>query len=381
MERNNGKVVDKVSTLQKELIMTRQRMYDWSVKATGPVKATLAPGQSFFVSGLVKDRDSGEPVSNGRVAFLMMRDRYTFLAETDEAGRFTVKIPELSRNEEAIYRVFQKTKEIDNASVILDEYEPVYDLTLPDKPQRYTAAMVTYRRKAAVRSQFMDAYGSYFQAEEEVERDYKQLDLPKPDFSVTPDDYVVMQNMEELFREIVPGVFLRNRKDGWRLRIFSPERKESYSNAPLLLVDGQPVFDLDKMLAIDPFNVQRVDTYNFLSSMSQFGSLGSNGVLSIITKDGSFQNAAVDEERVVSIRGYANSSWQEPAPLPGDAGLPLLNPAVYYHPNVRVDESGYFRVRFNQSDELSDFIIQVQGYTDLGEPVIYTTTYSNKTAQ
>lgn len=369
-------IVSKAATLQKQLIMRRAQLYDWDKKAISTDRDQLPIGKSFFISGSILSAE-GEPIPGSRAAFLLLKNRFTFLAIADDQGRFEVEVPQLSANEDAIYRVFSGSKEYTDAQVVMDSFSPAYTVTLPDKPEKYSKAIQDYRRKASVRSTFLGGYQDYYDADTVSDRDYKNLDLPKPDFSVSPDDFVVMQSMEEMFREIVPGVFLRARKDGFKLRIFSPERRESFTNEPLILIDAQPVFDVNQMLEIDPFDVKRIDTYNYISSMSQFGSLGSNGILSIITKKGDYKPESSNREKILQIKGYANVAPQPRLSAYDDAGMPNLHPLVYWNPDLRVDSNGYIKFRYQQSDEISDFILLIQGYTDLGEPVIYYKEYSS----
>lgn len=373
-ENQGGAVVSSAGTLQKKVVMSGRALYDWTKNEQAQKVNPIPPDQRLYIRGRAVDTDDQSPITDAKIAFLLLKERYTFIATTDDQGRFIVEVPRIGANEEAIYRVFKGTKDFPNAEVTLEGSKPAYEVTLPDPLTRYTAAQQEYRRKSVMRQEFFTSYTNYYAEEKEEERDYRKLDLPKPDFSVNPEDYVVMQSMEEVFREIVPGVFLRKRNDGYRLRIFSPEKRVSFENEPLILIDAQPVTSLEAMLSLDPANIDRVDTYNYLTSMSQFGPLGSNGVLSIITKNGSFQPKPEDQTRLLTISGYANAEKPETNEI-ADPNMPSLNPLVYWKSHVRIDSNGYLTFSYTQNDALSEFIIRIQGYTDTGDPIYFEQVY------
>ncbi|HEX6223864.1 MAG TPA: hypothetical protein VFZ52_05615, partial [Chryseolinea sp.] len=73
------------------------------------------------------------------------------------------------------------------------------------------------------------------------------------------DDYTRFTVMEEVMREYVPGVMVRKRKDGFHFLVLDNVRKTLFQENPLVLLDGVPVFDIDKIMAFDPLRIKKLE--------------------------------------------------------------------------------------------------------------------------
>ncbi len=73
------------------------------------------------------------------------------------------------------------------------------------------------------------------------------------------DDYTRFKTLEEVIQEYVSGVEVRKRKDNYQIRVFDSLRLANFQNKPMLLLDGVPVFDTNKLLSLDPLAIQRLD--------------------------------------------------------------------------------------------------------------------------
>jgi len=102
----------------------------------------------------------------------------------------------------------------------------------------------------------------------------------KPDIMYKLDDYVRFPKMEDILREYLSQVMVRKRNDKFYLAIYSEGSNESYSTEPLILLDGLPIFDTDRIMNYSPLKVERLE---ILTRQYQLGDLVFNGVLNFIT--------------------------------------------------------------------------------------------------
>ncbi|MBN1651086.1 MAG: hypothetical protein JW857_07150 [Bacteroidales bacterium] len=100
-----------------------------------------------------------------------------------------------------------------------------------------------------------------------------------PQISVVLDDYIETPTLEIVFKELVPSVRVKKRKDIYSLAIFDSER-ELYYNDPLILVDEVPVFNVNELLKISPKDIEKIEVHK---SPFILGDHTINGIIMIRT--------------------------------------------------------------------------------------------------
>nr|GEZ65831.1 hypothetical protein [Tanacetum cinerariifolium] len=60
-------------------------------------------------------------------------------------------------------------------------------------------------------------------------------------------------------REYVPGVLVRQRKDGFHFMVVDRPRHINLKENPLTLLDGLPIFNLNQLMAFDPLKIKKLD--------------------------------------------------------------------------------------------------------------------------
>ncbi len=83
-----------------------------------------------------------------------------------------------------------------------------------------------------------------------------------PDGHYTLDEYTRFPTMEEIMREYVRGVDVRKRKDGFHFLNYDLVNRTFFENDPLVMLDGMPVFDINKIMAFDPRQVKSLEVMN-----------------------------------------------------------------------------------------------------------------------
>jgi len=137
---------------------------------------------------------------------------------------------------------------------------------------------------------------------------------------------------------------------------------------PLFLVDGVPFPDANSLNALSPDMIDSVEIIT--RAVPQFGSRGTNGVISIFTKKGISSEPEKKDFIGKKIQGY---SRPRPFSSPTYSGAKVEEPdfrtTIYWNPNVTTDKEGNAMVSFYTADLVGTYRIVVEGITPTGAPV------------
>mgnify|MGYP001795791383 CR=1 FL=1 len=96
------------------------------------------------------------------------------------------------------------------------------------------------------------------------------------DASYLLDNYTRFITIEEILREYVTLVDVRKREGRFHYDVFDNATNQSFNSDPLVLLDGVPVFDLNKFMLVDPLKLEKLEVLNrryFLGNSSFNGIL------------------------------------------------------------------------------------------------------------
>ena len=81
----------------------------------------------------------------------------------------------------------------------------------------------------------------------------------KPDNELFMKDYILLPIMQEVFFELLPGVPLKKKKNGYEISMNNPLNNLPYEVPPGMFVDGVFIQDASIIANIDPENVEKID--------------------------------------------------------------------------------------------------------------------------
>ena len=202
-----------------------------------------------------------------------------------------------------------------------------------------------------------------------------------PDNSYNLDDYTRFGTMEEVMREYVNGVMVRLNEGNFSYRVWNSTFLNYFFNSPLILLDGLPVFSINKIVAFDPLKIRKIDV---VTKKYFLGPSISEGIVSYSTYKGDLGGFPVDpncividyqgleEKREFYAPRYENEEQKE-------SRLPDLRNVLHWAPDIKTDSSGKATVSFYTSDLQGKFIIVLQGLSGSGRAG--TTTASFEVAE
>jgi hypothetical protein len=201
-----------------------------------------------------------------------------------------------------------------------------------------------------------------------------------PEVSYKLDDYKRFTSMEEVLREYVReiGVSIKNGK--LTLKIFSPSLHDFYDGDVLILLDGAPLSDANKIFSYDPLKIKRLDV---VQSRYVLGPFIFNGIASFSTYEGVFDGFSLDP-RLVAIdydglqlqREFYSPAYETKEQL--EKRIPDFRNTLLWSPDIITDRDGKTMIQFYTSDRPGKYIVVLQGMSAGGNFVSAHTFFEVK---
>ena len=357
------------AALDNLLLTQGWRRFRWEevLKQKKPAFQFAPEYKGHIIKGRVTSNVTGRP-ARGVECFLSVAGTRTQLRGdiSDDSGYVTFEMNHFYGNDEIIVQTGQKD------SLVHVEIVSPYSDRAPATTSSPLSLLAG--NGATLQAQYVpvQVQNSYLGSK------LKQLVLPAFDtlpFYVVPDktymldDYVRFTTMEEILREYVPYVNVRKRDGVFYLPVFDLLRKEFFQVDPMVLLDGIPVFDMNKLMAYDPLKIRRLDV---VSRIYYYGNMFFGGIVNFITYNGDLPGYELDP-RVTVIdyktlqlqREFYSPVYETPEQVAGR--MPDFRSLLYWSPAVITNKDGKQETSFYTSDLPGEFAAVIQGITADGK--------------
>ena len=376
LQRNPFKGV-KVNKITPEIIdsllqTVKSNWLDWNTILSGEphVYKYKIEAEDHYVSGKLltgdqKKQDSGKYILlsyPGKIADFQY-------AKTDREGNFSFKIKIDDKVNDLIIQPDEVTK---NQSVIIESsFSDKYlkSERLVDSISKPTPGYIS---TWSVNQQVRKIYGTSSIGEPirpVISQPKTKRFYGKPDQELNMKDYITLPVMQEVFFELIVGVFLKNKKSGYEITVSDPEYNKVYETPPDLFIDGVAVKDPAVIAGLDPEIVEKIDV---IRERYFVGDYLFYGIVNIITKAGDFSNATLPDYairlsyRVIDpVNSFISPDYSSTALK--KSRIPDFRNTLYWNPSVKPDQDGKTRVEFWSSDNKADYLINIQGITQEGK--------------
>lgn len=285
-----------------------------------------------------------------------------YTATTDSIGNFNISTNQLyGANEMVLQKDYlaDTTSQIKLNTPFFGEYNKFPVATQLSVPKRI--------KEGIFNSQIQRIYST----EESVVKPYLDTNnfYGKPDKSYNLEEYTKFNSIEEVLREYVSEVQVAKRQKRFQFRILG---KYDYpEDNPLVLIDGLPYFDLDKLVSLNPNSIEKLE---IIRDKYYYNGNFYDGILSFFSKE----NITIDEIKlnpkaiVIDYQGL-QLRRQFYSPVYGSneaiSKVPDFREALYWNPNIAVDKNGNSSVSFYTSDITGKYIGSLQGLSADGTPL------------
>jgi hypothetical protein len=192
--------------------------------------------------------------------------------------------------------------------------------------------------------------------------------LGLPDKNYFLDNYKRFSSMEEIFREFVPEVEIRKNKSNYRILVNNLPYKAFFKDEPLMLYDGVPITDVNKVMNLDPLGIKNI---GIVSRRYYVAGLTYPGIIIFQTYNGDMSGYSLDPQvLLVDYEGIQVKrefySPQYPTEKEIQKRLPDLRRLLYWAPDVNTGVAGKTSRTFYTADLPGKYAIIVEGMNDKG---------------
>jgi hypothetical protein len=192
----------------------------------------------------------------------------------------------------------------------------------------------------------------------------------RPDKQYNLDDFTRFQTMEEVMREFIEDVRIRKEGDRYNFKVRNRLFNTYFEEDPLILLDGIPISDASKIIALDPLRIKRVEvvTHNYYVGSSEFA-----GIVNVKSYSGEIGATQIDPNSlVVEYDGLQQKrefySPQYDSREATDSHMPDFRNVLYWAPEITTGPGGKSQLMFYSSDLMGKFAVVIQGMTAEGLP-------------
>jgi hypothetical protein len=324
--------------------------------------------EGLLISGNIRDRKSGAPLKNENITLSFIgKVALCQFTKTNEQGDFYFATREHGLREIVIQPLSDKIK---------DYY---VDIDVPFIPtfNKYNhgffyidSSKLGEINNAIISMQIKNIYDPFLQ-HTVIEPDY--METPNfygiPDNTIQMSKYIELTSLKEVVKEIMPGVSTVRKNGEINFKLIYKYQSEPFENMPLVLVDGIPITDLEKVLDISSRELEKIDV---LTTRYYISDIVLDGILHFVTKKGNL--GVIDFDRSVfriEAELLQNRKKFYSPEYPSDSlknnRIPDFRNTLYWNPDLRSDKAGKGRVSFFTSDEPGEYIINVEGITPDGK--------------
>ena len=200
----------------------------------------------------------------------------------------------------------------------------------------------------------------------------------KPYKTYLLDNYTRFTTMEEVLREYVLEVNVLKRDKEFHLNTFNAPgyallnmqpSQRMFDKDPLVLLDGVPVFDINKIISYDPLKVQKVEV---VASKYIWGPIVANGITSFTTYKGDLPGYSLNphdviidydglqKQRIFYSPQYLTEKEQQ-------SRLPDFREVLYWSPDVNTNTEGKGHISFYTGDVPGKYLVNLQGISANGD--------------
>ncbi|RLD69414.1 MAG: hypothetical protein DRI95_00115 [Bacteroidetes bacterium] len=310
------------------------------------------------INGKVVDKTTKKPLNNIMVyASVFGESKQFHLYRTKPDGEFFFSLNHLTKKQD----VFICTKPIDSLQVkilINNDFSNKYPHT-DIIPLDMDSSKHKLLEQLYLNAQVSKAFENHV---DKIQKNISFYPLLTEDheISISLKDFIEIPLMTEVFEEIIPFVLTRKRKGQYYLKLY--DNKDNADYYPIVLVDGVPVFDINKIMKISP---ELIDKINVTRRKYYLGDYILPGIISIKTKTKNFAGISFPDESV--FLNYHTVTTESYPLFPVDKSMvkkdriPDFRNLLYWNPYLLPGHERK-KIKFYTSDECGDYDIIIKGY-------------------
>jgi hypothetical protein len=327
----------------------------------------LAELEGHIISGFLRLKTTDEPLKNTdlSLSFVGKTARCQF-SKTDDKGAFNFVVKESGLNEIVIQPLSP-----DISGYYIELNQPFSSIFSKFKPAEFylDSSRLDQINKVIIGMQVNNIYEPFRQTRSGESTTVIPDFYGKPESTIIMADYIELTSLKEVVKELLPNVYTLKQNGKHDFMLINKFRGQPFENKPLVLVDGVPVYDFEKVLSINSKEIERAEIINtrYFISVNVF-----DGIVSFITKKANL--SVMEFDNSIFRQAYEGcqiqNSFYSPdysAAATKDKHIPDFRNTLYWKPDLQTGKDGKGEIEFFSSDESSDYEIVVEGISPDGK--------------
>ena len=327
----------------------------------------LPETSGFIISGTIVSTQTNKPIPNVNIYLSTLSNHIDVQNAFSQAdGKFYFLMNEKVKNTDFVIQPADQS--LKDFKVILDnefaiEYPPD-DINML-KENRFNKK---FFEELVINSQIEKQYYQY---------PYRNNEIPvstttfygKADSSYSFQKFIDLPTFEEYFVEIFARTKIVKGKNGSQIKLGYLSSGIELDQFPLILVDGIPIFDVDKFLPIPPSDINKVEIINNYYAL---GGMVYGGIINLYTKNKNFASL-IDTKNLIfnefkdftKINKFREIKYIDEAAI--NSRKADYRNTLFWNPEISTDENGEANISFYTSDEKGKFLVTIEGVGENGE--------------
>jgi hypothetical protein len=320
-----------------------------------------------LIYGNIRSKETGEPLRNIAISLSYVGKiaRCQF-SRTNVNGEFYFVVKESGTSEIVIQPL-----EADIKGYYIDLKQSFNSSFSNYKPPllKIDSSNLDNINKAVISMQINNLYEPFRQKQPDGPKNRIPDFYGKPENSIVMADYIELTTLREVVREIMPNVYAQKQNGKYDFKLINIYKSQPFEFRPLILMDGVPVYDFEKVLNINSRDIERAEIINirYFFSDNIF-----DGIVSFVTKKGNL--SAMEFDNTVFRQVYEGCQQNEVFYSPEyssdslkSSRIPDYRNTLYWNPDKHTDKDGKTQFEFYTSDESTDYTIVVKGISADGK--------------
>ncbi len=347
------------------------RRFAWTPGGNTPWKHMPEVG-GHLIGGRVMNKTTGQPVGSILCYLSAPAVPYSFqAARSNSEGYVFFEVNNYYGPGEVVMKVVSDSMSKYRIDVInpFAEDRSIQQLPLVVLDKKQEEALV--RRSVAMQAQNLFLADSLRHFLSPALRDTLPF-YGKAEYVYKMDDYKRFSTVEETFREYVFPTTISMRNGKPNIVVHDGLYGQAYDENVLVLLDGIPLADHNKIFGYDPIKLKRLDV---VTRRYVLGAAAFSGIVSFETYKGKFD--AFDLDPSVIMVDYEGLQLRREfyAPDYAKAGttgnrLPDMRTTLQWIPSQVIPASGKSEIQFYTSDQKGRFVAVLEGLSDSGQTIM-----------
>lgn len=321
--------------------------------------------RGISLSGQLIEKETMKPVTICKVNLSIIGNKDIQVTRTDSSSRFFFVLPDYYGNKDLFLcadDLPDMTPEllIDNDFCSRPVHLPSHIFTLNDEEMK-----TAY--KLAVNSMITSMFRMDTMSIDTAGEENKNPFYGEPSEVLVLEKYIDLPTIEEYFNELPGIVKLRKSQGKKQFRFLYSTQVEMSIYDPLVLVDWVAVNDIEKILAMTPLEVDRIELVN---SPYLKGNITYGGIISFVSKKNDFAGIDLPTSGTFVNYKFLEKCTEKFPPGPSPGNIPDSRNTVYWNPDVKTNEEGIASISFTTPDTPGKYYILLRGMSKTGEIIL-----------